>query len=97
MQLEAVILKIITDRALCMTSFYFLKFSTILYKKSILMNLNFSHFRFILWTAERNSKKLDTQQNLNVLYKVCVLRADWINKMAALASDLMRHFQTTSL
>ena len=44
-------------------------------------------------TAERNSTKLDRKQDLNVLYQVCVFRADWKNKMAALASDWLRHFR----
>ena len=38
-------------------------------------------------TAERNSKKLDRKQDLNVLYQVCVFRSVWKNKIAALASD----------
>ena len=37
--------------------------------------------------------KLDRKQDLNVLYQVCVFRADRKNKMAALASDWLRHFQ----
>ena len=44
-------------------------------------------------TAEQNSTKLDRKQNLNVLYQVCVFRADRKNKMAALATDWLRHFQ----
>ena len=44
-------------------------------------------------TAERNSTKLDRKLDLNVLYHVCVFRADQKNKMAALASDLLRHFR----
>ena len=32
-------------------------------------------------------------QDLNVLYQVCVFRADRENKMAALASDWLRHFR----
>ena len=44
-------------------------------------------------TAEGNSTKLDRKQDLNVLYQVCVFRADWKNKMAALASDWLRHFR----
>ena len=40
-----------------------------------------------LETVERNSTKLDRKQDLNVLYQVCVFRADRKNKMAALASD----------
>ena len=43
-------------------------------------------------TAKQNSTKLDRKQDLNV-YKVCVFRADRKNKMAALASDWLRHFQ----
>ena len=43
-------------------------------------------------TAERNSTKLYRKQDLNVFYQVCVFRVDWKNKMAALASDWMRHF-----
>ena len=30
--------------------------------------------------------------SVNVLYQVCVFRADWKTKMAALASDWLRHF-----
>ena len=44
-------------------------------------------------TAERNSMKLDRKQDFNVLYQVCVFRADRKNKMAALASDWLRHFR----
>ena len=50
-------------------------------------------FNFFSKTAERNSAKLDRKQDLNVLYQVCVFRADRKNKMAALASDWLRHFQ----
>ena len=50
-------------------------------------------FNFSSKTAEQNSTKLDRKQDLNVLYQVCVLRADRKNKMAALASDWLRHFQ----
>ena len=50
-------------------------------------------FDFSSETAERNSTKLDRQQDLNVLYQVCVFRADRKNKMAALASDWLRHFR----
>ena len=49
-------------------------------------------FDFSSETAERNSTKLDRKQDLNVLYQVCVFRADRKNKMAALASDSLRHF-----
>ena len=44
-------------------------------------------------TAERNSTKLDRKQDLNVLYQVCVFRADRKNEMAALASDWLRYFR----
>ena len=50
-------------------------------------------FDFSSETAERNSTKLDRKQDLNVLYQVCVFRADQKNKMAALASDWLRHFR----
>ena len=47
---------------------------------------------FFSETAERNSMKLDRKQDINVLYQVCVFWADRKNKIAALASDLLRHF-----
>ena len=50
-------------------------------------------FNFSSETAEWNSMKLDRKQDLNVLYQVCVFRADRKNKMAALASDWLRHFR----
>ena len=50
-------------------------------------------FDFSSETAERNPTKLDRKQDLNVLYQVCVFRADRKNKMAALASDWLRHFR----
>ena len=50
-------------------------------------------FDFSVETAEQNSMKLDRKQDLNVLYQVCVFRADRKNKMAALASDWLRHFR----
>ena len=49
-------------------------------------------FYFFSEIAERFSTKLDRKHNLNILYQVCVFGADWKNKMAALASDLLRHF-----
>ena len=54
-------------------------------------------FNFSSETAERNSTKLDRKQDLNILYQVCVFRSDQNNKMAALASDWLRHFSTSSL
>ena len=56
-------------------------------------SLTFHIFDFSSETAERNSSKLDRKQDLNVLYQFCVFRADQKNKMAALASDWLRHFQ----
>ena len=50
-------------------------------------------FDFSSETAEWNSTKLDRKQDLNVLYQVCVFRADRKNKMAALDSDWLRHFR----
>ena len=44
-------------------------------------------------TAEQNSTKFDRKQDLNVLYQVCVFRANWKSKMAALASDWLTHFR----
>ena len=55
--------------------------------------VNFSHFRLLLWNHERNLMKLYRKVDLNVLYQVCVFRADQKNKMAALASDWLRHFR----
>ena len=48
-------------------------------------------FDFSSETAEPNSTKLDRKQDLNTLYQVRVFRADRKNKMAALASDWLRH------
>ena len=50
-----------------------------------------------VWTTERNLTKLDRKQVLNVLYQVCVFRADPKNNMAALASDWLRHILTFPL
>ena len=50
-------------------------------------------FDFSSETTEQNSLKLDWKQDLNALYQVCVFRADRRNKMAALASDWLRHFR----
>ena len=55
--------------------------------------VNFHIFDFSSEAAERNSTKLDRNQDLNALYPVCVFRADPKNKMAALASDWLRHFR----
>ena len=55
--------------------------------------INFHIFHFSSETAEWKSTKLDRKQDLNALYQVCVFRADPKNKMAALASDWLRHFR----
>ena len=62
-------------------------------RPSVRPSLTFHIFNFSSETAERNSTKLDKQQDLNVLYQVCVFRADRKNKMAVLASDWLRHFR----
>ena len=56
-------------------------------------SLTFHIFDFSSETAKRNSTKLDRKQDLNVLYKYCVFRANRKYKMAALASDWLRHFR----
>ena len=55
-------------------------------------SLTFHIFDFSSETTEQNSTKLDRKQGPNVLYQVCVYRADRKNKMAVLASDWLRHF-----
>ena len=61
-------------------------------RPSVVRRKLFHIFNFSSETAEWNSTKLDRKQDLNVLYQVCVFRADRKNKMAALASDWLRHF-----
>ena len=56
-------------------------------------SLTFHIFDFSSETTERNLMKLYRKVDLNVLYQVCVFRADRKNKMAALASDWLRHFR----
>ena len=56
-------------------------------------SLTFHNFDFSSETTERNLTKLYRKVDLNVLYQVCVFRADRKNKMAALASDWLRHFR----
>ena len=60
---------------------------------SVCLSLTFHIFDFFSETAEQNSTKLDRKQHLNVPYQVCVFRADRKNKMAAMASDWLRHFR----
>ena len=43
-------------------------------------------------TTEGNATKLDRKQDLNVLYQVCVFRADRKTKMAVPASHWLRHY-----
>ena len=50
-------------------------------------------FDFSSETIEPNSTKLNGKQDLNVLYRVCIFRADRANKMAALTSDWLRYFR----
>ena len=50
-------------------------------------------FNIFSETADQKSTKLDRKQDLNVLYQVCVFWAVRKNKMAALASDWLRHFR----
>ena len=50
-------------------------------------------FHFSSKTAERNWTKLEMKQDHNVLYQVSVFRAELKTKMAALASDWLRHFR----
>ena len=56
-------------------------------------SLTFHIFDFSSETTERNLRKLYRKVDLNVLYQVCVFWADRKNKMAALASDWLRHFR----
>ena len=50
-------------------------------------------FDFSSETTERNSTKLDRKQDINVLYQICVFRANQTNKMTALSSDWLRHYR----
>ena len=52
-------------------------------------------FNFFSEPAEQISTKLDKKQVLDLLYQVCVFRASLKYKMAALASNWLRHFQLT--
>ena len=60
-------------------------------------SLTFHIFDFSSETAEQNLTKLYRKVDLNVLYQVCVFRADRKNKMAALASDWPETFSTSPL
>ena len=50
-------------------------------------------FDFSSETVEGNSPKLERKQDFNVLYKLVFFQTDQKNKMAALASDWLRHFR----
>ena len=67
--------------------------SSVVRPSSVCPSLTFHIFDFSSETAKRNSTKLDRKQDRNVLYQVCVFRVDRKNKMAALASDWLRHFR----
>ena len=58
-----------------------------------LSSLTFHIFDFSSETTEWILTKLYRKVDLNVLYQVCVFRAYRKNKMAALASDWLRHFR----
>ena len=60
---------------------------------SVRPSLTFHIFDFFSETAEWNSTKLNRNQHLNILYQVCVFRADRKNNMVALASDWLRPFR----
>ena len=63
---------------------------------SIEMRCTTHIFDFVFETAKQNSASIDRKQDLNVLYQVCVFRADWKNKIADLAFDWLRHFDFSS-
>ena len=52
-------------------------------------------FRLLPWT-EFNETWVERKQDLNVVYQVCAFRADRKNKMAAMASEFLRHFRDSS-
>ena len=60
---------------------------------SVHPSLTFHIFDFSSITTEQNSTKLIRKQEVNILYQVCVFWVDPKNKMAALASDWLRHFR----
>ena len=66
----------------------------------LIVKIRWPHWPLIVWdifdfsseTANWNSMKLNRQQDLNVLYQVCVFRADR-KKIAAMASDWTIYFR----
>ena len=57
------------------------------------LRLAWDIFDFSSGTTEPNSTKFDRKQDPKALYQVCVFRDDRKNKMAAPASDWLRHFR----
>ena len=57
-----------------------------------LSSLTFHIFDFSSETPIQNSTKLDLNQDLNVIYHICVFMADGKTEMAAPASDWLWHF-----
>ena len=55
--------------------------------------IGLDNFNCICATVERNSTKLDMKLDPMLLYQVFVFGADWETRMAALASDRLRHFR----
>ena len=77
----------------CDHALYIVRRPSVVRPSSVCPSLTFHIFDFSSETTEQNSTKLDRKQDLNVLYQVCVFRADRKNKMAALSSDWPRHFR----
>ena len=66
-------------------------------RPSVRPSLTFHIFDFSSETAERNSTKLDRKQDLNVLYQVCVFRADRKKQDGRPGLWLAETFSTSSL
>ena len=56
-------------------------------------SVTFYIFNFSPETLEWSSTESDKKQNRNVLYQACAFQADRKNRMAFLASELLRHFR----
>ena len=54
-------------------------------------SVNFHAFDFSSRISQQNSTKFERKQDCNVLYKVCVFRADRNNKIATLTSYWLRY------
>ena len=84
----------LTGRKISMSSTKFVFFGPIRKTRwPPLLLIGWDIFDFSFETVEQNSTKLDRKKDFNVLYQVCVFWADRKNKMAALASDWLRHFR----